>query len=58
MTKLPFLALMDLCCIFASVVLVNAATEFTVEGRVYCDTCRAGFETNVTEYMSGINYLP
>jgi hypothetical protein len=57
MAKLPFLAFMALCCTFASVALVNAAPEFTVEGRVYCDTCRAGFETNVTEYMSGINVL-
>ncbi|KAJ1686625.1 hypothetical protein LUZ63_018015 [Rhynchospora breviuscula] len=47
MAKLTLLALMALCT-FASVALVNAI-EFNVEGRVYCDTCRAGFETNVTE---------
>jgi hypothetical protein len=27
--------------------------SFTVEGRVYCDTCRAGFETSVTTYLAG-----
>ncbi|PKA66958.1 Pollen-specific protein C13 [Apostasia shenzhenica] len=32
---------------------VTATDNFSVEGRVYCDTCRAGFETNVTEYVSG-----
>ncbi|XP_028755057.1 pollen-specific protein C13-like [Neltuma alba] len=26
---------------------------FRVKGRVYCDTCRAGFETNVTTYIAG-----
>ncbi|PKA59239.1 Pollen-specific protein C13 [Apostasia shenzhenica] len=30
-----------------------AAVEFDVEGRVYCDNCRAGFVTNVTEYIEG-----
>ncbi|KAJ3703186.1 hypothetical protein LUZ61_006891 [Rhynchospora tenuis] len=51
MAKLPLLALMALCT-FASVALVNAV-EFNIEGRVYCDTCRAGFETNVTEDIVG-----
>ena len=27
--------------------------DYVVQGRVYCDTCRAGFETNVTEYIKG-----
>ncbi len=26
---------------------------FTLQGRVYCDTCRAGFETPVTSYIAG-----
>ncbi|XP_006652233.2 pollen-specific protein C13-like [Oryza brachyantha] len=29
------------------------APDYLVQGRVYCDTCRAGFETNVTEYIKG-----
>ncbi|GAB2271152.1 hypothetical protein Dimus_005998 [Dionaea muscipula] len=28
-----------------------AANPYTVEGRVYCDTCRAGFETSATTYI-------
>lgn len=27
--------------------------EYIVEGRVFCDTCRAGFETSATTYISG-----
>ncbi|KAJ3697218.1 hypothetical protein LUZ61_000923 [Rhynchospora tenuis] len=36
----------------ATVVAAERPT-FTVEGRVYCDTCRAGFETSATTYISG-----
>ncbi|KAG1331615.1 pollen allergen Phl p 11 [Cocos nucifera] len=25
--------------------------DFVLEGRVYCDTCRTGFETDLTAYM-------
>ncbi|CAB4267101.1 unnamed protein product [Prunus armeniaca] len=28
-------------------------TPFTVEGKVYCDNCRAGFETSATTYIPG-----
>uniref|UniRef100_A0A804RJ25 Pollen-specific protein C13 n=1 Tax=Zea mays TaxID=4577 RepID=A0A804RJ25_MAIZE len=27
--------------------------DYVIQGRVYCDTCRAGFVTNVTEYIAG-----
>lgn len=27
---------------------------FILQGRVYCDTCRAGFETSATTYIPGI----
>ena len=27
--------------------------RFTVKGRVFCDTCRAGFETPATTYLQG-----
>ncbi|WOL08052.1 hypothetical protein Cni_G16804 [Canna indica] len=30
-----------------------ASSNLVVQGRVYCDTCRAGFETSATEYMEG-----
>ncbi len=26
---------------------------FVLQGRVYCDTCRAGFETSATTYIAG-----
>ncbi|KAG8081800.1 hypothetical protein GUJ93_ZPchr0014g47092 [Zizania palustris] len=29
------------------------AHDYLIQGRVYCDMCRAGFETNVTEYIKG-----
>lgn len=31
--------------------------SFIVQGRVYCDTCRAGFETSVTTYLAGKHKL-
>lgn len=31
-------------------------TPFTVEGKVYCDTCRAGFETSATTYIPGKHF--
>ncbi|GAB4847305.1 hypothetical protein Ancab_026349 [Ancistrocladus abbreviatus] len=27
--------------------------QYTVEGKVYCDTCRCGFETSATVYIPG-----
>jgi hypothetical protein len=26
---------------------------YNVQGRVYCDSCRAGFETSATTYIPG-----
>ncbi|KAJ4715683.1 Pollen-specific protein [Melia azedarach] len=35
-------------------VVVNAhGNPFHIRGRVYCDTCRCGFETRATTYISG-----
>lgn len=38
--------------------LVSAArparNPLMVQGRVYCDNCRAGFETSKTTYIPGI----
>jgi hypothetical protein len=31
---------------------------FVVTGRVYCDPCRAGFETNVSKSVPGACVLP
>lgn len=53
------LVLVAVCmCVLASVVSSSESVvkkrSFRVQGRVYCDTCRAGFETNVTYYIQGI----
>ncbi|CAN6439529.1 unnamed protein product [Victoria cruziana] len=41
----------SICCF--SLVRLASCMDFIVTGRVYCDTCRAGFETNLTSYMAG-----
>ncbi|ONK58828.1 uncharacterized protein A4U43_C08F160 [Asparagus officinalis] len=51
MAKL-LLALCLLSC-FVVIALANTSGSFTIQGRVYCDTCRAGFETSATEYVEG-----
>ncbi|KAJ4794962.1 Pollen Ole e 1 allergen and extensin family protein [Rhynchospora pubera] len=51
MARLWFLAFVVLSCAFATVVLTKPT--FTVVGKVYCDTCRIGFETKATQYMEG-----
>ncbi|KAH0468770.1 hypothetical protein IEQ34_002002 [Dendrobium chrysotoxum] len=52
MTKIVFIVAL---CLFSSIILVASGNYpiFFVVGRVYCDTCHAGFETNITEYISG-----
>ncbi|KAI4371394.1 hypothetical protein MLD38_019635 [Melastoma candidum] len=39
-------------CLF-SLGSAYGADRFFVEGKVYCDTCRAQFVTRVSEYMAG-----
>ncbi|KAG9451597.1 hypothetical protein H6P81_011562 [Aristolochia fimbriata] len=48
-----FLALCLLPALAAARPGLPARTFFTVQGRVYCDTCRCGFETPYTKYMQG-----
>lgn len=38
---------------FAGFAAGKAGEKFTVEGRVYCDTCRVKFETKISEYLTG-----
>lgn len=33
---------------------LNKKSSFVVQGRVFCDTCRATFETPATTYIAGI----
>ncbi|KAJ8477417.1 hypothetical protein OPV22_021144 [Ensete ventricosum] len=52
MAKLRLLPVVAaLCLALAGVAL--AAPKFVIQGRVYCDTCRAGFETVASQYIPG-----
>uniref|UniRef100_A0A804MGZ1 Pollen-specific protein C13 n=1 Tax=Zea mays TaxID=4577 RepID=A0A804MGZ1_MAIZE len=42
-----------LFCAAAGTAVDNDLPDYVIQGRVYCDTCRAGFVTNVTEYIAG-----
>ncbi|OEL36925.1 Pollen-specific protein C13 [Dichanthelium oligosanthes] len=42
--------------LFVVAAVATDAPDYLIKGRVYCDTCRAGFETNVTEYLKGNKY--
>merc|ERR1712063_1951 len=60
MASLRILPAMTLTILFyilfyvvAGTAVATDAPDYLVQGRVYCDTCRAGFETNVTEYIKG-----
>ncbi|CAM8889524.1 unnamed protein product [Rhodiola kirilowii] len=47
------LAIVAAALYFASLLGCTHATDaLVVEGKVYCDTCRVGFETKLTEYLA------
>uniref|UniRef100_A0A5B7B648 Putative pollen-specific protein n=1 Tax=Davidia involucrata TaxID=16924 RepID=A0A5B7B648_DAVIN len=47
--------LMLALCVLPALVSATrpVSSPFIVQGRVYCDTCRAGFETSETPYIPG-----
>ncbi|WCJ31842.1 Pollen allergen Phl p 11 [Euphorbia peplus] len=53
MNIIQILAVVALCCACArAAASVNSPRRpFYIRGRVYCDTCRCGFETNKTTYI-------
>ncbi|XP_039141067.1 major pollen allergen Lol p 11-like [Dioscorea cayenensis subsp. rotundata] len=53
MAKFQLLATLCLLSAIAAIALASPKPQFTIQGRVYCDTCRAGFETTATEYIKG-----
>ncbi|KAL5995092.1 hypothetical protein ACLOJK_025150 [Asimina triloba] len=59
MAKLQSLPLIALLCLISAIAVVAQTNNnqgdgsFQVQGTVYCDTCRAGFVTIKTEYISG-----
>ncbi|XP_074586935.1 major pollen allergen Lol p 11-like [Curcuma longa] len=42
-----------LLAFFISIDIVLSASNIEIQGRAYCDTCRAGFETTATTYLEG-----
>ncbi|XP_077213736.1 pollen-specific protein C13-like [Tasmannia lanceolata] len=48
-----FFILMALCVLPALVSARPTRPNFIVQGKVYCDTCQAGFETSATTYIKG-----
>ncbi|KMT08822.1 hypothetical protein BVRB_6g135460 [Beta vulgaris subsp. vulgaris] len=54
MMKRGLLLLIALMSIFAATTVAKKLRQpYELTGKVYCDTCRFGFETNVTFYISG-----
>lgn len=49
------IALFVVCLVlFASIhASANFMDTFLVVGKVYCDTCRCGFETSASKYLPG-----
>nr|XP_009600627.1 major pollen allergen Lol p 11-like [Nicotiana tomentosiformis] len=39
--------------VFASIASAHFMDTFLVVGKVYCDTCRCGFETSASKYLAG-----
>ncbi|CAO2827747.1 unnamed protein product [Amaranthus hypochondriacus] len=54
MTNRCLLLLVALICTLAATTTAKKlAVPYELSGKVYCDTCRFGFETNITTYISG-----
>jgi hypothetical protein len=51
----PLVAASLLVLALAGVTSADKGPGFVVTGRVYCDPCRAGFETNVSHSVEGTN---
>lgn len=50
------LVLMLALCVLPALISASrpvSEVEYQLVGKVYCDTCRAGFETAATKYISG-----
>ncbi|CAK9327500.1 unnamed protein product [Citrullus colocynthis] len=54
MAKCGFIVALCFVCIFSLFSFgYSLEDRFFVEGKVYCDTCRAKFVTKISEYMKG-----
>lgn len=47
------LLLFALCLLPAIATAQLAANPFLVTGKIYCDTCRCGYETTASKYLPG-----
>ncbi|XP_066379932.1 major pollen allergen Lol p 11-like [Miscanthus floridulus] len=52
-TMVALVAAVAVAAVLAGVASAEKAGGFVVTGRVYCDPCRAGFETNVSKSVAG-----
>lgn len=54
-TKMARLAVLFALCLLPAIAVAARPTRtpFSVVGRVYCDTCQAGFETPASTYIAG-----
>lgn len=52
-TMAKLLALLALCLLPVLSTAIATGNTFSLKGRVYCDTCRCGFETSATTYLAG-----
>ncbi|GAV89872.1 Pollen_Ole_e_I domain-containing protein [Cephalotus follicularis] len=45
--------LVSALCLFSLLSIAHGDERFFVEGKIYCDTCRAQFITRASQYMKG-----
>lgn len=57
MARLVILMLLCVLPAIATARFLHHQKPFVVQGRVYCDTCRAGFETSATTYIPGMLFM-
>ncbi|KAK1301690.1 Pollen-specific protein C13 [Acorus calamus] len=53
MAKLSLMVMVSLCVVLAVSGRDLARPSYNVIGRVYCDTCKCGFETPASTYIAG-----
>ena len=56
------MVMMMLAMVLSTAVIVSGGRPvvshpYVLQGRVYCDTCRAGFETSATTYIPSMSSL-
>lgn len=44
-------------CVLPAIATAIKGDSFLLKGKVYCDTCRVGYETTASKYLAG-KFLP